>query len=1204
MSSKRRLGLLAAVAVVATSSLLFTPGAAGAADDRPPAIEIAQVGGQTVRDGQVPNAVSGQVGVHGTASTADEPTVQQLVADAGDSAFVGAGDRAVLLGSGYGGTAPYTFAWNTAHGALTAKNSSSTELKTEGLAAGTYDVSLTVTDAAGTTATDTVKVVVYEPTTTTPLNEAYQDETPGVTLVLPVDREFEVPEGTGRIDAKVTWTNEDNDYDLYLYDKDGREAASSAAGTPDTDEETSVDNPVPGKWTFSVDRYLTATDTLTMKVVLTSKPADPRPEVAAGGPYSFATDAPQVLRGTVEGGAGPVSAGWDLDGDGVFETPGTQVYPNLPEGRHLVTLKATDAKGLERRETTSVLVADPSVIETQTTPVTVIGVADTGINPYHLEFSARTYPDPDVLELTGDFTKHPSQYIPGYPKGAQALNIMHGQGYLPAGDGKIWDGNTTIKAGELYWIPGTKIVGALDAGGSTGATSGDDPHPILDDNGHGSGSASVSAGNRYGYCPTCLLVVVEGLDETVVAKLPWVDISTNSFGYVGGAPAGLVGDPTPTKEAAERGQTTLFAAGNGVGNAFDVPVITWHSDQTGPDWNITVGALRRDNQRAIVGDGIPVHLSSWGDGNLPSACGEGTVGQCAFGGTSAATPYTAGVFGTTLTKVRAAVGDGAAGQKPGQVVASGIPREESVYLADGELTRDELRQAVLKSALPLGEGRNGAPYPYPLTAPYNENTNVLFEGYGTATPAAADRAVDVLLGRSQLPERPFEDEFFAFDRSVRDTLWGGFDRDGDGAADSEAMSPTQAAGLGLSLAGVADVQGALQVLSGLSQARAAEDRTVTRETAGDGGMAYYLHRNQSQAGAEPVCGHGNELSMDQENSDGDVEPCFESRITSVAAGYRPLGIWASRDTLDAPLPTGTTVTMDLYLTTENPTMVKPTGVLAATDREIGTGEGEFAPVMGYGTGPGSNANGEALPDGGGCVAAGEQCWTKFSLAFETTRPAFTGEQLTFQVQLPGARAWSFGYEGEHASKISIEPAALPQSGLTFGATLDAPAEGSKVSESETVIAGGSYEFPDLGLDPTGAGDHPTSRRVEVSVDDESFTHPKEAVLDSESGTWRRNVGDELTIGEHTLYARARMNTTTSEVSTSTFTIRPDEVVPWQVVDRNERVNPDAWRAAAGVADWSFAFDTAHYGKGWKTIVVRLTELGDELTRSTVQARVR
>src|SRR5207237_8321770 len=87
-----------------------------------------------------------------------------------------------------------------------------------------------------------------------------------------------------------------------------------------------------------------------------------------------------------------------------------------------------------------------------------------------------------------------------------------------------------------------------------------------------------------------------------------------------------------TKPAVERGQTILFAAGNGTANAFETPSPTYGTSTTGPDWNVIVGAIRRDNQRAIIGDGTPAHLSSWGDGNLPSACRTGTVSQCAFGG--------------------------------------------------------------------------------------------------------------------------------------------------------------------------------------------------------------------------------------------------------------------------------------------------------------------------------------------------------------------------------------------------------------------------------------------------------------------------------------------------------------------------------------------------------------------------------------------
>ncbi len=948
-------------------------------------------------------------------------------------------------------------------------------------------------------------------------------------------------------------------------------------------------DPQAGSWTAVADKYATVADEVRAVETAERAPVDPRPSVQSGGPYSFVIGESQHLDGTVTGGTAPVDVGWDLDGDGVFEAAGADVTADLPQGRHLVTLKATDANGLERRETTSVLVADPARLAQETTAVTVIGVADTGINPYHFEFSAAAYPDPDVLALTDNFTRHPSEYIPGYPADTQSLDITHGQGYFPAQDRAVWDGNTTIKAEEMYWIPGTKIVGAIDAGGSTGATSGADPHPILDDNGHGSGSASVSAGNRYGYCPTCLLVVVEALDETVVAKLPWVDISTNSFGYIAGLPIGpLVGPSEETRAAAERGQTTLFAAGNGVGNAFDVPVSTYGSDQTGPDWNITVGAIRRDNQRAIVGDGIPVHISAWGDGNLPSACRTGTVGQCAFGGTSAATPYTAGVFGTVLTEVREAVGDGRAGQKPGQVVAAGVAVDDSVYLADGALTRAELREAVLKTAMPLNQRNEVSPFPYPLTAPYTGEANVLFEGYGAATPESAQRAVDVLLGRTLLPERPFEDSFFALDRQIRDSVYGGYDRDGDGDAESEALAGGLQA-LGVNVDQLDTVEG---TLAALRAAGALASPQVDSQALGDNPIRYYLHRKVSAEPGVKGCGASiNESSMDRSDTSGDLEPCFDSRITSVVAAYRPLGIFPSTDALDAPLPAGSTVNVELFIAGETPSLVRPTGVLMATDREIGTGRGALLPVVGSGRG------------GVACGTLGESCWTRYRFSFDTTRHAFTGEQLTFQVQLVGARSWAFGYEGAHASQLAIEPAPLPANGLAFGAGIDSPADGDSVPAGTKVVAGGSYAFPDQGEDPTGAGDHPVEKRVEVSVDDPGFAAPVEASLDEYSRTWSAPL-DELAEGEHTIYARARMGTTTSDVATSTFTVEPAAEVQWQVVHRNGPTDAAAWQPADGVASWLFGFDTADYRKGPHTVVVRLVEGDTETARDAARVRFR
>jgi hypothetical protein len=1179
-------GPLAASLSIFTALLMALSGTATAATSSA-RIDIHSVGDQEVRNGKAAQPISGTVPVSGTASAdASAPrTETPLVADAGDSSYVKAGERAALLGAGFGGAEPYTFRWSTDADSLEGANAATAALDTTGLTAGRYSVTLEVTDADGTVATDEVIVVVYNETSRTLLQKTESDATPGVTgsgqyVLFP----FEVPAGVSSMTVDLTWQVATNDYDLQVLDPHGTVQATSGNAPPEFEQAT-VNAPAPGTWTVRAEKWLTVADEVTATVNASVAEPDTRPVVSAGGPYTFTLDDEQALEGSVTGGAAPLTTGWDLDGDGTFETDGLEPTAHLPEGRHLVTLKATDVDGLERRQTTSVLVASPERLAVDTTAVTVIGIADTGINPYHLEFSADTYPDPDVLALTDNFDRHPSEYIPGYPAEAEALPITTGAGYFPEGDTALWNGNQTIEPGKMYWIPGTKVVGAIDAGGSTGVTSGDDPHPILDDNGHGSGSASVSAGNRYGYCPTCLLVVVEALDETVVAGLPWVDISSNSFGYVGGVPIGLaVGGSEETKTAAERGQTTLFAAGNGVGNAFDVPISTYGSDQTGPDWNISVGALRRDNQRAIVGDGIPVHISAWGDGNLPSACRTGTVGQCAFGGTSAATPYTAGVFGTVLTEVREAVGDGQSGQKPGQVVAEGLSLDESVYLGDGELTRAELREAVLRTAEPLNTENEPSPYPYPLTAPYTD-ANVLFEGYGAATPHSAERAVDVLLGRTQMPERPFEDEFFALDRQVRDSLYGGYDRDADGTADSEALS----GGLGMVPADVSDVAGTLRALEKVASVSGAELTHVK----GENDLTYYLHRTYAgDPGTEQVCSTtSNEQSMSVDDHDQDLEPCFESRITSVVAGFRPLGIFAGEDVLDTPLPAGSTVSLEIWLAAETPSVIRPTGVLMATDREIGTGAGVAQPVAPSG------------PSGALCSAMGEACWTKWTIEFETTRPAFTGEQLTVQVGMVGARSWAFGYEGQHASKVTISPADLPDNGEGFGTTITEPADGSTVPAGESPVAGGTYAFPDRGEDPTGAGDHPVTERVEVSLDDPGFRDPVEATLDEESRTWSAPLG-QLPSGQHTVYVRARVDAAVSEVTTSSFTVAPSEEVQWQVVDRNAPADSAAWQPAAGVDNWSFELDTSDHGTGHKTILARLLENGVETVRTGVRAHFR
>lgn len=1199
---------LRVIAIVALASLLTAgPGLAGTAS-----ITIDGVGGRKIVNGEVKGTLFGKTLVSGSAVPgASAPsglaTPKPLVADAGDSSYVQTGKPAILLGAGFGGTAPYTFAWSSPVGTLEGADAPTAQLTTTGVAPGSHDVSLSVTDSAGATATDTVKIRVFDVSTTV-VTKRETDLFPGIVGVLPatLNFPFDVAVNTDRVDIRVTWLNKTNDYDLRVLDPEGKEVTSSG-NIAGLDERAAVVSPVPGTWTAAVDKFLTTADP-DLRVIFTTvtrTSPDPRPTASAGGPYKFAIGTAQTLTGMASGGTAPLSVGWDADEDGVF-TSGSSITTSFGETHHLVSFKATDAAGFERRQTTSLLVSTPERLAAAATALTVVAVNDTGINPYHIEFSAETYPDPDVLALTRNFTRHPSEYIPGYPADSRAILMTKGAGYFPPEDASIWSKRDPVtnpnglEFGTLYWIPGTKIVGAIQPGTFSCANCANpaDPKVIIDEDGHGSGSASVSMGNRYGYCPTCLIVAVKGLSNgaRLSATFPWVDIQSNSWGTIANAPIGLTlqlggFDPgRPHREAVERGQTVLFAAGNGFGNAFESVEPTYQTETTGPDWNIVVGAIRRDVERAIVGEGTPVHLSAWGDGNLPSACRTGTVSQCAFGGTSAATPYTAGVVGNVLTTIRRHIGDNSVGQRPGQVVATGLTSiASSPYLSDGKLTRGELREAVLKTAFPLNQdnAQTIPIFPYPLTAPYNGDINVLFEGYGAATPNSAKRAIDVLLGKMPLPVREAEDSFFALDRQIRDSLWGGYDRDGDGNKDS--FAPINAFGLTESSVGSAEATWkTMQTVAALSA-------PAVPQTLGANAVRYYLHREYSnEPDTTPGCA-SNITFMDQEDRAGDREPCFDSRVTSVLAAFRPLGIWPSTADSALAIPAGSSVFVDLYMTVETPTAVRPKGVLMATDREIGTGAGVPQPV---------NASG---PGGAACSTLGELCWTKFTWSFDTTRHAIAGEQLTFQVQLIGTRSWSFGYEGSHASRITIFAAPIPAE-LDFGATIAEPAAGAKLPEQNAFTASGFATFPKLGT--TEAGDHPTNKRVYVSVDDPTFARQIEATLtlnaEGTTGSWSAPIPGQAP-GTHTLFARACIDSNCSASSQRGFTVEDTKTTPrvqWQVVPAGTSPSADGWRAATGLLSYSFEFDTRAFGKGTFDIYARLLEGGVQTAITSVRAKFR
>lgn len=390
----------------------------------------------------------------------------------------------------------------------------------------------------------------------------------------------------------------------------------------------------------------------------------------------------------------------------------------------------------------------------------VIAVIDTGINPYSSEFGmAEGQPD-----------GHPSGYISGFPGSASAIDLTCTASNPSTGCTSDFAG---VASDTLYWIPGTKIIGAMSTYSSDGATK------ILDEHGHGTASASVAAGLTTGTCPKCLIVVVDDIGMNQVewaVNQPWIDLVTNSWGAianVGTGPGSVLIDfynVDDTRAYAEKGGTSLWAAGNGVANAFLIPHSTYQNEIVGADWHYVVGAAIKGDGGKVAGSGFPVITSSWGSGPIGSACHNSNGPSCTHGGTSAATPITAGVMGSVLTDAKRLLGSSAEGPEGNGIAAKGTAVPGNPFLDDGELSRKELWSVVAKTAKPLPSGPN---YIYPLGL-WQTSYDYLYTGYGLVSEDSLPTAIEVLRGNQTLPNTDRVDQWMVEDSNYRQTFFGGW----------------------------------------------------------------------------------------------------------------------------------------------------------------------------------------------------------------------------------------------------------------------------------------------------------------------------------------------------------------------------------------------------------------------------------------------
>lgn len=432
--------------------------------------------------------------------------------------------------------------------------------------------------------------------------------------------------------------------------------------------------------------------------------------------------------------------------------------------------------------------------DVQPRPQAVVSLLDTGINPYHQAFR---WDDPRA-------ESHPSTYIPGYPEDAQRLDLsLDADNWSAAVRADCPDVWSEIETRQLYWIPGTKIVGAITFEGDPLDCS-EDPEEasasrILDISGHGTMTASRAAGNTYGACPDCYIVSIETLGEEAVTwageQASWIDLQSNSWAPIlpGWAPEGdivaydLVNDPSFVRavEQAARKHLALWASGNGAANRLGA---VGHPTLLDPHFTPSVVIVGgHDSGYVATWPSFPPHVvsdacDSWAAYHDSMDESDATVGS----GTSGAAPYVAGKAAGMLLHARRMLDHTDTGLADG-VAASGTAAVDPSQgpLTDGVLNRTEWRSLVLKTAQqrPQREHADGPRCGIVEGLVLYGSTPVKWEdvpesypaylhiGYGAVNNASTERALHVLEGTEPLPQRPDASAYFAVDRTARETTY-------------------------------------------------------------------------------------------------------------------------------------------------------------------------------------------------------------------------------------------------------------------------------------------------------------------------------------------------------------------------------------------------------------------------------------------------
>lgn len=418
-------------------------------------------------------------------------------------------------------------------------------------------------------------------------------------------------------------------------------------------------------------------------------------------------------------------------------------------------------------------------------PRVVVAIIDTGVTPYHDEFRQ--------VRAGEDGFAHPSTYLAGYPSDVAAVPITlqmpddedpslvetESSKYLEA-DEALWQetGSET-----LYWIPGTKFVGMygmctnLPGSGHGAMTSGRAGGNTISAGGNGTLLVHVRA-------PLSLEVDAdgdscEGQATRWTADQPWIDIQSHSWGnfvQCGDIAYNQLSGWSEAFQYARDRQLVFVAAANGYGNSGTLGYPSHCQSNAGVAGVVTVSAT--DNQGyASWSNWFPAIAA---DGCANPAVRESTTNELANtgGGTSSATPYSAGAMAKVILESRRIFRDPGVGIHDGVVATlqAGGTTPDAGPLADGVFTMDEAKAVLFHTARspPEEDPSDGDAClnQIPSSAEDPGLAWFPFVGYGEVNPDTVAHAIEVIAGRADEPVRAQEDDLYARDQDARRQFWG------------------------------------------------------------------------------------------------------------------------------------------------------------------------------------------------------------------------------------------------------------------------------------------------------------------------------------------------------------------------------------------------------------------------------------------------